>query len=111
MAIPVFSLSAEVLTDAPFEVIAARLREPDSFRCFRDLGAPFEVRESVEGVTLAWSRLRLGARESGQVRVTAHERGAHLTLEARHRGWASFASFGLLRWKTDQLLEHVVEEL
>ncbi len=111
MATPVFSLSAEILTDAPFEVVVARLREPGSFACIQALGVDCIPQEREAGLQLDWSRSRLGSQEIGLIQVMPHERGAHLTLEARHRGWSSFASFGLLRWKTDQLLERLVEEL
>ncbi len=110
MATPVFSLSSEILTDAPFEVVQARLRQPDAFGCLQVLG-PWTVEEKGGELCLTWLRRRLGAEESGTLTLAPHERGAHLRLEARHKGWAAFGSFGLLRWHTDQLLEHLVEEL
>lgn len=110
MATPVFNLTAEILTDAPFEVVAARLREPGSLACLRPLGS-CEVEEQGEALLLTWERGRLGSRESGSIRLEPHERGAHLGLQARHRGWLSFLTFGLLRWHADQLLERLVEEL
>ena len=110
MATPVFSLSSEILTDAPFEVVLARFRQPDSLICLGVLG-PWSVTEQGGGLQLTWQRRRLGAEESGTLTLSPHERGAHLRLEARHKGWTAFGSFGLLRWHADQLLEHLVEEL
>jgi hypothetical protein len=110
VATPVFSFSAEILTDAPFEVVAARLREPASFKCLSPFG-PWSVVEEGDALLLRWTRTRLGSEERGEVRIAPHERGAHLRLEARHRGWAAFGSFGMLRWHGDQLLDRLVEEL
>ncbi|HJW32038.1 MAG TPA: hypothetical protein VJ505_01610 [Holophagaceae bacterium] len=110
MRTPVFSLSSEILTDAPFGVVQERLRQPGSLACLNVLG-PWSLAEQGEGLQLTWQRRRLGAEESGTLTLSPHERGAHLRLEARHRGWTAFGSFGLLRWHTDQLLEHLVEEL
>lgn len=110
MATPIFSLSSEILTDAPFEVALARLRQPDSLACLQVLG-PWAIEEQGGVLRLTWWRRRLGAEESGTLTLSPHERGAHLCLEARHKGWTAFGSFGVLRWHTDQLLEHLVEEL
>jgi hypothetical protein len=38
-------------------------------------------------------------------------KGAHLRLEGRMKGWSAFLLFGLLRWRTDRLLDRFVEEL
>ena len=110
MRAPVFSTTSEILTDAPLATLAARLADPASLPCLRPLG-PWSVAEQGGGLQLTWRRRRLGAEESGILTLSPHERGAHLRLEARHKGWSAFGSFGLLRWHTDQLLEHLVEEL
>ena len=110
MATPVFSLNSEILTDAPLDVVLARLADPASMACLQPFG-PWSSLGLGEGLQLAWQRRRLGSEESGVISISPHERGALLRLEARHRGWASFASFGILRWKADQLLERLVEEL
>lgn len=110
MARPVFSFASEILTDAPFEVVAARLRDPASLKCLRPFG-PWTVSEEGGAVVLVWTRTRLGSDESGVLRTAPHARGAHLSLEARHKGWTAFGSFGMLRWHGDQLLERLVEEL
>lgn len=110
MATPVFSFEAEILTDAPFEEVVGRLREPAALKCLRPFG-PWSLEEMGNVVRLSWTRHRLGSIESGVIQVVPHERGAHLRLEARHKGWTSFGSFGLLRWHGDQLLERLIEEL
>lgn len=110
MARPVFSFTSEILTDAPFEVVASRLRDPGSLKCLRPFG-PWTVSEEEGALVLAWMRTRLGSHESGELRVAVHDRGAHLRLEARHKGWTAFGSFGMLRWHSDQVLERLVEEL
>ncbi|HJV21874.1 MAG TPA: hypothetical protein VJ570_04210 [Holophagaceae bacterium] len=110
MATPVFSLHSEILTDAPLALLSARLADPASMACLRPFG-PWSTSAEGEWLQLTWQRRRLGSEEFGLLTISPHERGAHLQLEARHRGWTSFASFGILRWKTDQLLERLVEEL
>lgn len=110
MATPVFHFSEEILTDAPLAVVVARLGEPTALACLAPFG-PWSLEAQGEGLRLSWERRRLGSEESGTITVTPHERGAHLHLEARHRGWMAFGSFGLLRWHSDQLLERIVEAL
>lgn len=110
MRTPVFSTTSEILTDAPLETLVSRLSEPGTLACLRPLG-PWSVEIQGGGIQLSWRRRRLGSEESGVISVRSHERGAHLRLEARHKGWTAFGSFGLLRWHTDQVLEHLVEEL
>jgi len=110
LAIPVLGFETEVLSDAPFEVVSARLREPASLKCLRPFG-PWAHREERGQLVLTWARVRLGSQESGQLRLSAHERGIHLRLEVRHRGWLAFGTFGVLRWHADRLLDRLVEEL
>jgi hypothetical protein len=43
--------------------------------------------------------------------VTPDPKGAHLRLEGRLKGWTGFVLLGLLRWRTDRLLDRFVEEL
>ncbi len=114
MKTPVFRFEAELLTDAPFEVIGARLAA---------LGAPAELRslrsfrgwqplEREDGrLELCWRHAWAGAEESGAIRITPDPRGAHLRLEGRLKGWTGFLLLGLLRWRTDGLLDRFVEEL
>ncbi len=110
MATPVFSLNSEILTDAPLAVVLARLTDPASMACLRPFG-PWSISPEGGGLQLAWTRRRLGSEESGRITVSADEKGARLALDAQHRGWTAFGSFGLLRWHSDQLLERIVEEL
>jgi hypothetical protein len=110
LAIPVLAFEAEILSDAPFEVASSRLREPATLKCLRPLG-PWTLTEEGDQFVLAWTRLRLGSKESGELRLSPHERGVHIRLVAQHKGWASFCTFGILRWHTDRLLDRFVEEL
>lgn len=110
MAIPVLGFEVEILSDAPFEVAKARLREPASLKCLRPFG-PWILAEDGEQVLLTWTRARLGSQERGELRLTPHERGIHARLEARHKGWFAFCTFGILRWHADRLLDRLVEEL
>lgn len=110
---PVFSFEAELLTDAPYEHIVGRLRQDSpmafkSLRSVRDWAAP----EGGEGrLVLRWTRAVAGAIESGELILTPDPKGAHLRLEGRMKGWSAFLLFGLLRWRTDRLLDRFVEEL
>ncbi|WP_243301007.1 hypothetical protein [Geothrix oryzisoli] len=110
---PVFSFEAELLTDAPYDHIVGRLREraPEAFKSLGSLKrwAPVEEREGR--LELTWTRRVAGAVESGRLTVAPDPKGAHLQLEGRMKGWSAFLLFGLLRWRTDRLLDRFVEEL
>jgi hypothetical protein len=110
---PVFSFEAELLTDAPFEYIAGRLRSksPSVFRSLRPLGVWAGPEEAGAQLTLRWSRLLGGAEESGVLVVFPDPKGARLRLEGCMKGWSAFIFFGWLRWRTDRLLDRFVEEL
>ena len=110
MAIPVLGFEAEILSDAPFEVARSRLRDPASLKCLRPFG-PWILTEDGGQLVLSWTRSRLGSKETGELRLSPHERGVHLHLEARHRSWLAFCTFGILRWHADRLLDRFVEEL
>ncbi len=111
---PVFSFEAEILTDAPFEQVAARLQALASPAELRSLKAfrrwqPVEV--AADRLSLRWERTRFGALEQGNILIRPDDRGAHLRLEGRLRGWGGFLLLGLLRWRTDRLLDRFVEDL
>ena len=111
---PVFTFEAEILTDAPFKQIAARLQalaspaELRSLKSFR-LWQPVEV--GADALSLRWERTRAGALEQGHILIRPDDRGAHLSLEGRLKGWSGFLLLGLLRWRTDRLLDRFVEDL
>jgi hypothetical protein len=110
---PVFSFEAEILTDAPYALVAERLRNPGpaGFRSLRGL-ATWQTPEEGQGfLVLHWARTVGGAEESGALTLFPDPKGARLRLEGRMKGWAGFVFFGLLRWKTDRLLDRLVEEL
>ena len=110
---PVFSFEAELLTDAPFDHLVGRLRQepPQTFKSLRALGVWGAPELVGDRLLLHWSRRVLGAEESGALILAAHEKGTHLRLEGRMKGWAGILLFGLLRWRTDRLLDRFVEEL
>ncbi len=114
MKTPVFQFESEVLTDAPFEAIGARLAalgSPADLRCFRSFRG-WQPLARVDGrLVLRWRRAWAGAEESGTLTITPDPKGAHLHLEGRLKGWTGFLLLGLLRWRTDGLLDRFVEEL
>ncbi len=111
---PVFSFDAELLTDAPYEHIRQRLQAADApagFRCLRSLGPWSPLEAGEHELCVRWVRCRFGIEESGALVVRPDARGARLRLEGRMKGWAGVLLFGLLRWRTDRLLDRFVEEL
>ena len=110
---PVFTFEAELLTDAPYDRIAGTLRSipPQAFKSLRPLGHWAVPEESDGHLVLRWARTVAGAEESGELVLTPDPKGAHLRIEGRMKGWAGFLLFGLLRWRTDRLLDRFVEEL
>jgi hypothetical protein len=112
--IPVFFFEAEILTDAPFAAIAARLGalgSPADMRCLHPLREWLPVEQAGDRIILRWRRSWRGSEESGEVTITSDPKGAHLRLEGRLKGWTGFVLLGLLRWRTDRLLDRFVEEL
>ena len=110
---PVFTLEAEILTDAPFDHLVGRLGNelPQAFKSLRPL-CVWAAPEAVSGhLVLRWARTLSGAEESGELTLRPDPKGTHLRLEGRMKGWAGFLWFGLLRWRTDRLLDRFVEEL
>ncbi len=114
MKTPAFSFEAEILTDAPFAAIAARLgtlASPADLRCLRPLREWLPVEQTDDRLVLRWRRTWCGSEESGAVIITPDPKGAHLHLEGRLKGWMGFVLLGMLRWRTDRLLDRFVEEL
>ncbi len=113
MTRPVFSFEVELLTDAPFDHIVGRLRNeaPSVFKSLRPLGVWAVPEESPGSLVLHWERAVAGAEESGELMLFPDPKGARLRLEGRMKGWAGFLFFGLMRWRTDRLLDRFVEEL
>lgn len=110
---PVFRFEAELLTDAPYEHVEGRLRResPQAFRSLRALRVWAAPEGTADRLILRWSRTVGGAEESGSLTLTPDPKGAHLRLEGRMKGWSAFLFIGLLRWRTDRLLDRLVEEL
>ena len=110
---PVFSFEAELLTDAPYEHIVGRIRHesPTAFKSLRSVRGWAPLEDSEGRLVLRWTRTVAGAVESGELILAPDPRGAHLRLEGRMKGWSAFLLFGLLRWRTDRLLDRFVEEL
>lgn len=110
---PVFSFEAELLTDAPFKHIAGRLQNESTgaFRCLRSLRGWAAPVVAHDALMLRWEHALPGAVESGVLTISPDPKGAHLHLEGRMKGWSGFLFFGILRWRTDRLLDRFVEEL
>lgn len=113
MATPVFRFNAELLTDAPFEHIRERVLAvgPEGFTCLCAITI-WDVPEVFsDRLVLRWFRTVAGAEESGELVLAPDPKGAHLRLEGRLSGWMGFLLLGMLRWRTDRLLDRFVEEL
>ena len=108
---PGFRFQEERLTDAPVAAFRVRLEGPEpppSLQACPGL-SPLEI--EGEELVLRWHHASLGAVLDGTLRVMPHERGAHLRLNGRLRGWTAFLLLGWVRWRTDRLLDHLVREL
>jgi hypothetical protein len=110
---PVFSFEAELLTDAPFDHLVGRLKGegPSAFKCLRTLRVWTVTEERPGGLLLRWERTLAGAEETGELILCPDPKGARLCLEGHMKGWSGFLFFGLMRWRTDRLLDRFVEEL
>jgi hypothetical protein len=109
MEIPVFRFQEEVLTDAPLGLVKERLLS--GLPCLKACPGLHAPECSGEGLALRWQHHALGAVEEGTLRVEPHERGAHLRLDGRLRGWSAFLLVAWMRWRTDRLLDQIVKEL
>ena len=110
---PVFSFEAELLTDAPFDHLVGRLKGegPTAFKSLRALSVWATPEESPGALLLRWERSLAGADEVGKLTLYPDPKGARLCLEGHMKGWSGFLFFGLMRWRTDRLLDRFVEEL
>jgi hypothetical protein len=110
---PVFTFEAELLTDAPYDHVVRRLCEagPRAFKCLRPLGAWADPVQTPGRLVLRWSHTSAGAEASGALVLAPDLKGAHLRLEGSLKGWMGFLLLGRLRWRTDRLLDRLVEEL
>ncbi len=109
MKTPVFRFQEEVLTDAPLELVRERLQA--GLPCLRACPGLHPAERAGEALILRWQHHALGAVEEGTLRAEPHERGAHLSLDGRLRGWGAFLLLGWMRWRTDRLLDRIVKEL
>ncbi len=89
MKTPVWHLVRERLTDAPLELVLARLT----------------------GGALEESRQVWAAEERLVVTAAADPAGTRLRLEATLRGWGGFLRVPAFTWKVDRHLERFVESL
>lgn len=108
---PVFRFQEERLTDAPVAAFRIRLAAPRELPCLRAWGGLHPLEDEGEELALRWHRTCLGAVEDGTLRVMPHEKGAHIRLNGRLRGWSAFLLLGWMRWRTDRLLDRLVREL
>jgi hypothetical protein len=108
---PVFRYQEERLTDAPMSVFRARLADPAALSSLKACPGLHPLEAEGEDLVLRWHHARLGTVEDGTLRVSPHEGGAHLHLAGRLRGWSAFLVLGVVRWRTDRLLDRLVREL
>ena len=106
-----FRFQEERLTDAPMAVFRARLTAPAGLSCLKLFPGMHPVEDDGTELALRWHHTRLGAVEDGTLRVSPHERGAHLRLDGRLRGWSAFLLLGWMRFRADRLLDRLVREL
>ena len=106
-----FRFQEERITDAPMEVLRARLAAPSGLACLKPFPGLHPVEDDGVDLALRWHCTRLGAVEDGTLRVMPHERGAHLRLDGRLRGWSAFLLLGWMRFRADRLLDRLVREL
>ena len=106
-----FRFQEERITDAPMELLRARLAAPAGLACLKPFPGLHPVEDDGVDLALRWHCTRLGAVEDGTLRVMPHERGAHLRLDGRLRGWSAFLLLGWMRFRADRLLDRLVREL
>jgi hypothetical protein len=111
MKTPVFRFQEERLTDAPYASFRARLAAPGSLASLKACPGLRPPEDTGAELALRWHHRCLGAVEDGTLRVLPHERGAHLLLDGRLKGWSAFLLLGWMRWRTDRLLDRLVGEL
>jgi hypothetical protein len=107
---PVFSFQEERLTDAPVAEFQ-RLAAPEGLASLRACPGLAPLEADGENLVLRCHHAWLGAVLDGTLWVMPHERGAHLRLTGRLRGWTAVLLLGWVRWHTDRLLDHLVREL
>jgi hypothetical protein len=111
---PVFSFEAEILTNAPYEHIVGRFRSlasPADLPCLKPLRRWLPLEAGPDGLRVRWENLAAGVLEQGCLIIRPDARGAHLRLEGQMKGWMGFLLLGRLRWRTDRLLDRLVEDL
>ena len=109
MKTPVFRFQEELLTDAPLALVRERLQT--GLPCLKACPGLHPPEATGEGLVLRWQHHALGAVEEGTIRAEPHETGAHLRLDGRLRGWSAFLLVGWMRWRTDRLLDRIIQEL
>jgi hypothetical protein len=108
---PVFRYQEERDTDAPMSVFRSRLADPGALASLRACPGLHPLEADGDELVLRWRHARLGSVEDGTLRVSPREDGARLQLTGRLKGWGAFLVLGMVRWRTDRLLDHLVREL
>lgn len=111
MPTPVFRFQEERLTDAPVALFRSRLAAPGDLPCLKGCRGLSPLDVEGEELVLRWHDRRLGAVLDGTLRVEPRDRGSHVLLTGRLRGWSGFLLLGLVRWRTERLLDRLVGEL
>lgn len=111
MPTPVFRFQEERLTDAPVTLFRARLASPGNLASLKGCLGLHPLEEEGEELAIRWHFPWLGAVMDGTLRVMPHERGAHVRVNGRLRGWSAFLLLGWMRWRMERLLDQLVREL
>ena len=106
-----FRFQEAVLTDAPLQVLRTRLGAPQSLACLKVCQGLRPLEVEGDELILRWQHARPGSVEEGTLRVRPHEQGAELEWHGRLRGWGAFLVVGWVRWRTDRLLDRLIQEL
>ena len=104
---PVFRFQEERLTDAPVALFRDRLAAPGGLASLGICRGLHPMEAEGEELAIRWHHPVLGAVMDGTLRVMPHERGAHLRLDGRLRGWTAFLLLGWMRWRTERLLDRL----
>lgn len=119
---PVWRYAQEAATNAPLDVVQARLgslasawplsvcaprlsiREPRRWR-------QLSLQRTADGLGVAWTAHLGGLQEEATFAVRSTSEGCVLRAEGRLKGWPLLWKIGLLGWRSEGLLQRFVASL
>lgn len=121
---PVWRYSQEATTNAPFEVVLAKLESleealplsvfaPRFGRCtdsWRQTGFPVAA-EIQDGIARSWTANLGGIVEEASISVHRTEAGCELRTAGKLKGWPLLWKVGLLGWRSETLLVRFIRSL